>query len=184
MTGLDAVLGNDGFHHLQLYPELLLEHLHLVGPSGLLFCRDLDGGVVRLGHPTLLILHSHQGRVDVLDLSKRPSTIALARHVRLRPPFRSRSTHARWSIGILVAIGPFDVEHLPRRLDVAERYLAETALDDELVVFGLQLGRLDRSLHLLLHPLHVHVATTLLASADHAAMPGSSLEEIRLCEGV
>lgn len=68
-----------------------------------------------------------------------------------------------------MALLPFDVKKRLWSLGVAEGNLAQTALDDELLVLGLELRRFNRTLDLLLHSLHMVVAIDMLPSSPAPA---------------
>lgn len=124
-----------------------------------------------------MVLHLHESAVDVFEIAQYCLPIkGVAVQV-----LRFASITAVWSA--VVTVLPLDVEKWLGRLCITEGDLAQTSLNDKLLILWLSLGSLDSSLNLLLHALHVIVATSVLSSASHA-IAAARLEEVRLSKVV
>ena len=152
----------DRLHDLGGLPKLLVQRLDLRAP--LHVCLDslrvavlVDGG----RHGSLVILHLHQSQVDTLDVAQRILAIG------------NRGLGLR----LVACLRAFDVEERSRCLGIAESNLAKATLNNKLLRLGPGLCRLDRTLDLLLHTLHVVVTTS---AVPPIAKPIVGLEQVGL----
>lgn len=158
------ILGVDGLHNLGVEPQLLVESLNPRSPFHV--CLDGFGRAVFLNwhwHGAFMVFHLHQRLVHSLNVTKRLFTIC------------DRGSSVSWEL--VVGFRSLEVEQWSWRLGIAECNLSKTALDDELFGFWPCFGSLDRPLNLLLHALHVVVASAAMSTG---AKPVVRLEEIGL----
>ena len=113
----------------------------------------------------VVVFHVHKSIVNILDIAKDSLAVVTS------------------NVGVLgllavLAIVALDVEQWLWSLRVAEGDFSQASLNDKLLVLWLILGSLDGTLNLLLHSLHVVVATSCLSS--HASVSSPGLEEVGL----
>src|SRR4051794_8150346 len=96
----------------------------------------------------MVVLELHQRRVHLLYIAKDSPPVQSVRAAKVL-------VSAGGAVNIGTALLAFKVKQGLGSFGVAERDLAEASLDDQLLILGLLLGRLNSALDLLLHPLHV-----------------------------
>lgn len=80
---------------------------------------------------------------------------------------------------LIASFGSLNIKKRSWGLGIAEGNLAQATFDDQLSGLGAGLGSLNGALNLLLHPLHVVVASAAIPSSSKSVV---GLEQIRLCE--
>lgn len=118
-------------------------------------------------HQTAMGLNAHHKIIDLLHVLQDSSSADTSS---IRVPCATGTSR--------FAVVALDVKKRFGGLGIAERDLAQTAFDHELWVLRLVLGRLYRSLNLLLHALEVILSRASVSA--HAAVATAGLEQICL----
>jgi len=95
-------------------------------------------------HDSLVVLHVQEDEVDCLDVAQSLFTISNGEPVVL---------------GLFASLGPLQVQQRAWGFGIAEGNLSQATLNNQRPGFRPRLGSLDGSLNLLLHTLHMVIAT-------------------------
>lgn len=145
-------------------------------------------GVLSWNLCTLTFMNFHLQKDVIYSLHNREQGLPVSvgeRFVSLSVPlvFHNLFFHTSSYRLLLVRIQTLDVEHRPRRLDVAERNLAQAAFQHQLACLRVRFGGCYCSSNLLFHSLHVVILTSVVPSSTTEEVGLSKLAKrlLRIC---